>query len=384
MRRLRRFGRPGFWRPRRVEACCAQDERDADDLRRDAGSARSRDSSAREPKQAAQLLLSICFEGAEIAFEYMLEGGASFVFDEIVEDFLESFDNLCGLLRTQATVLREKIEGELNEPRRDVWANVGEIRRRLVHDAMRSLRVIPAVETTSGKRLVEHNAEGKKVRPVIDGTKRELLGAHVARLALEDPNGGFGLASNGFDDAEVRELHGSVPSDQNVLRRDVAVDQIEGSTTWISGFVGGAKSASDVEQNPHHRLQGEQLASRPFDERREGQPVDVLHDHEGPLGILSDIKHGDDVLVSKEACDPRLFAEHRGGPRIVPEGAEDALAGKETFKATVRAQNELHRSHTAPLKLSDEGILSGRHAMRDYMIVRVGGSCASASKREVA
>ncbi len=79
------------------------------------------------------------------------------------------------------------------------------------------------------EQLVEHDASGKDVDAVIDaGAARErrldLLGSHVAKLALHLARLGGLEAVTRAGDAEVDHLHLTRHRQQDILRADIAVD----------------------------------------------------------------------------------------------------------------------------------------------------------------
>ena len=75
----------------------------------------------------------------------------------------------------------------------------------------------------SSEHLVEHDAEGEEVGPVVDLLALDLLGRHVVGRAEELPLLGEVRAVEPGD-AEVGDLHLVVGGDQDVRRLDVAVD----------------------------------------------------------------------------------------------------------------------------------------------------------------
>ena len=75
----------------------------------------------------------------------------------------------------------------------------------------------------AGGRLVEDDAEREEVRSRLDLFAVDLLGRHVAHLALDVSRLGDGAAF-AFGDTEIGDLRQTVTADQNVLRRHVAVD----------------------------------------------------------------------------------------------------------------------------------------------------------------
>ena len=106
------------------------------------------------------------------------------------------------------------------------------MRRRRRHDARLHLleRVeigVHAEEALVGRELPEHDAEREDVGRAIDLGAAHLLGRHVRELALERARARRREPVGDLGDAEVDDLRVAVVGDEEVVRRDVAVDEAE-------------------------------------------------------------------------------------------------------------------------------------------------------------
>ena len=133
-----------------------------------------------------------------------------------------------GVLVAIFDVLFQRLEHDALELLRDVRV---ERRRRDdldVADLLQGREVALAdEEALAGEHLVEHDAEREDVAAAVDGQPAHLLGRHVAELALEDAGLGLRRLAGGLGDAEVDELDLALVADEHVLRRDVAVDEVQ-------------------------------------------------------------------------------------------------------------------------------------------------------------
>ncbi len=133
-------------------------------------------------------------------------------------------------------------------------------------------------------------AAGLLGRHIVHGAKRGFRVRNRARRRVDQPR-----------DAEIRHLHGSVSVDKDVLRLDVAVNDVV--------FVGMVERRQNL-QRVAHRLR---RRDAPFlaDDVLERRAVDVLHDDIAHVAVDAHAVHLHDVLM-------RHF---RGGNRLVIEPA---------------------------------------------------------------
>ena len=111
---------------------------------------------------------------------------------------------------------------------RQVFAERVEVPDRRVGDAVREReRVVRLEQALPGERLPHHDAEREDVAPLIERLPAKLLRREVRELALELAGLGLRGARDGAGDAEVRDARAPVEPDEHVVRRDVAVHEVE-------------------------------------------------------------------------------------------------------------------------------------------------------------
>jgi hypothetical protein len=91
-----------------------------------------------------------------------------------------------------------------------------------------------AEQPLAHEHLGQHDADREDVAAAVEIAARDLLGRHVAILALERTGLGLGFALLRVRDAEVAQLHVAAPGDEDVGGRDVAVDEVHGPLPSLS------------------------------------------------------------------------------------------------------------------------------------------------------
>jgi hypothetical protein len=137
-------------------------------------------------------------------------------------------------------------------------------------------------EPLAGEQLVEHDAHGEDVAASVDRQAPHLLGRHVAELALEDARLRLAGLARGLGDAEVDELHLAVVRDEHVLRRDVAVHEVEVAAGGVLLVVRVVEALADLHGHVAGHGHGHGLAAlaRPVEDRAQVLAVHVLHGDE--------------------------------------------------------------------------------------------------------
>jgi hypothetical protein len=226
------------------------------------------------------------------------------------------------------------------EPRGDLrpaHLHVGQV---LAHVLHRHRDLVLAVEgDVAGEHLEQHDAEGVDVGLAVDVVAQRLLGRHVVRGAEHAPVGGQPLLVERAGDAEVGDLGRALLVDQDVLRLDVAVDDV--------ARVREAERSRDLDRV------GDRLPDRQFAEAAdavlERLALDVLEDDERAPVLLAGVDHAHDVGVRELGHRARLAAE---ALELVGVGGDLAV-------------HELDRH--APLEDAVERPIDGRHPAGAYL-----------------
>ena len=195
------------------------------------------------------------------------------------------------------------------------------------------------IEPLAGRQLVEDDADGEQVRAAIDALPAALLGRHVADLSLERAGERLHLAVGRLGDAEVDDLHRAVEADDDVLRRDVAVHDLERAALEVALVVRVVEAGAHARQDRHHvlerRLRIAELGAR-ADDLDQVVPAQVLHRDEVLVLDGADVVDLDDVRMVERRGDTRLVEKHAHELRIVGPVAQDLLDDEVLLEALNR------------------------------------------------
>ena len=171
---------------------------------------------------------------------------------------------------------------------------------------------------------------------MIDRLPGELLGRHVARLALDAAGARARQPARGVRDAEVAELDRAVLVEHHVRRRDVAMHDAPRLAAIVDGGVDGVQAAQhladDVER--HRQRQRAPGTLRAIDRR--SSAAHVLHDDVEDLALAADVEHLHHARVHDGAGDARLVEQHVDELRLAGELRQQHLDRHVALEAAER------------------------------------------------
>ncbi|PRP92123.1 hypothetical protein ENSA5_51420 [Enhygromyxa salina] len=194
-------------------------------------------------------------------------------------------------------------------------------------------------QAAHGQHLVGEDADGEDVGPAVDWLAVSGLGREVAELALDHASVGRLELRGRLGQAEVGQLDLAVPRDQQVGRRDVAVDDAEVlAGLGVVEVVGVLESLERLVEDPDDQRQRHPTAAllEELQQLLEGRALDVLHDDEVGLIGFTEVEDRDDVGVVEVQAQPRLVEEHPNEALILEQAGQDALDRDLLFKACDR------------------------------------------------
>ena len=250
---------------------------------------------------------------AELLLDVVGERGRRRAQAEITGELLEGLPHLVAALEPVGRLVRERLEDDRREPRRDVGPVLRGRGHVAEHDRRHREEVVVALEQAPhGAQLVEHDAEREHVAAAIDRLADALLGGHVRDLALERAGPGLDGAVRGLRDPEVRDLDAAVVADEEVGRRHVAVHDPErrpvGGALLVRVVEPGRGGGHDRQHVLERHLRV--LLADAGQERAGVLAVHVLHREEVLAALLADVVDLDDVVVVQRGREPRLVQEH--------------------------------------------------------------------------
>ena len=158
-------------------------------------------------------------------------------------------------------------------------------------------------------------------------------------------------------DAEVQHLDLAVEQHEHVVRRDVAVHEVQRRSVVVAQLVRGVQTRQRLREHAQMQWQ-RRLLGRAHQHRRQRLPLEVLHDDARAPFVLTDLEDVDDVGVRQTRRDARFFQEHLQelglAQQLAPHDLEDEQLGEALRSPRHR---EVNHAHPAFPKLHEELVL---------------------------
>ncbi len=233
------------------------------------------------------------------------------------------------VLKAILGLAREGLEDDRLELLRDVLVDLGGCRHlRVAHQVERGEVARAREAALSDQQLVQHDARVEDVAPVIERLAARLLRRHVPVFAFQDPDRRLVHDRRRLRDPEVGELDLAHEGDEDVVRADVAMNDVE---VRPGGLGLGVCVVERLAGLPHHEDGdvGRHLSARELcgaNDVRQILTVDVLHDDE-VLAARRDaeVVNLDDVGVVERRRQLRLVDEHRDERFVLRQVRQDLL-----------------------------------------------------------
>ena len=213
------------------------------------------------------------------------------------------------------------------------------------------------------EQLVQDDAEREDIGAPVERLAAELLGRHVRDLALERSGAGRARAVGRFGDAEVDHLRGAVAVDEDVVGRDVAVDQAERLSVAVAQIVRVLQTGRGLRDDLQDLREREQLVQlgRALGDAAQVRAVDELHRDEVVPVRLAQIENRDDVRMVELRSEPRFVQEHVDELLVARQVREDPLEADLLLEARGAClPGEVDLRHSAGGDQLDELVLPER------------------------
>lgn len=177
-----------------------------------------------------------------------------------------------------------------------------------VEDLIDCRRIRLAVEQPPAyQRFPEHHARCVYVGAAIERLAEDLFGRHVSRFTLDLARARPRGARFGLGDSKIGDSRDAVQTDQQILRRDVAVNQSEGLPVVVTQFMSGVQTRECVDDNAKQQGFGDALVSgeQSTDPLGQAHPFDVLH-YEVERVTIADLECADDVRMMNSGSEARF------------------------------------------------------------------------------
>jgi hypothetical protein len=213
---------------------------------------------------------------------------------------------------------------------------------------------------------VQHDADPEHVTAPIDLLAAHLLGGEIAELSLQDAGARAARFVRRLGDAEVDQLHVAFERDQHVLRRDVAMHQLERTAHRVALLVCVVEPLADL----HHHVADEidrQLFARLASVLEDGAQVLAVHVFERDEVAVTDpseIEDLRDVGVGELHRQLRLIDEHRDEVGVGGDVGEDALDRDDALEALdAERLGAEHLGHAARVDAVKQRIFAERDGL---------------------
>jgi hypothetical protein len=201
---------------------------------------------------------------------------------------------------------------------------------------------------SAGGHLIEHDAHGEDVGAPVDRFPQQVLGRHVRKLTFDLSR--LGLRRNavhGLGDAEVQELYRSRRTDEDVVRRDVAVHETERNAVLVAKLVRGVQPLASLPDQIDRDRQWDTVArsSGPHD-RLQRFTVHPLHDDVERPALFTEIQRFDHVRMVDLRGKRRFLQKHPLRIFVVDHPSQNGLHGDDFLEpsraALARCPNLSH------------------------------------------
>ncbi len=199
------------------------------------------------------------------------------------------------------------------EHRWDAGHDLGRRHQRLAANRFEHGELAAALEqATARKKLIEHDSERENVTAAVDLPAATLLGRHVFELALELTNLGVRRAIGGFCNSEIEDFDPTGVAHEDVLGRDVAMNQAERSPLGVSKLVRGVQARCGF-GNDEGAMSAIEVGARDQASTHEPRGVlalQVLHRDEEIATFATEFVDLNDVAMLDARGQSRLVEEH--------------------------------------------------------------------------
>ena len=225
-------------------------------------------------------------------------------------------------------------------------------------DAIQRLEVRFAAEkAVCGEHLPEHDPRREDVGAPVDEAALDLLGRHVRKLPLHLTGAGGGEPAGGAGDPEIDDPRHAVDPDEDVLRRHVAVHDVERAVEVVTQLVRGVEAHEGIDRDAGQHGRSEVVApvGRVAAEASQALPFDVFEHQVVTRFALPYVEDGHDVGVMNARREARLVQKHRDEFLLLREVRVEPLDGDETAEPPrPRDAREVHRPHATSGDLRDQ------------------------------
>jgi hypothetical protein len=175
----------------------------------------------------------------------------------------------------------------------------------------------------------QHHRRREDIGATIDRPAQHLLGGHVRELPSDLPFARRVDLPQRLCHPKIDDSGHAIDPDQDVVRRDVSMHDVEGLALIVLRLVRGVEPLEHAGHERRDEVHGHASSTFVSDaiECREGLSFDVFHDEED-FGVLGDdVESRYDVGVPHARSEARLVEEHREEVGVERELGVQSLDG---------------------------------------------------------
>ena len=169
---------------------------------------------------------------------------------------------------------------------------------------------------------------------MVDHLSRRLFGRHVGDFSLDHPDLGDRALAGRLRDPEIDDLHIPLVGEEDVLGRDVPMDDVQGLPLEVLQLVRVVEPGAHLGDQVQGVFEADRgpLLLRLRVDRAQVLPVEKFHRDEVRILHRAEIVDLDDVLVIQECGKLRLVDEGGDELLLVREVGKDLLDGDELLE----------------------------------------------------
>ncbi len=212
----------------------------------------------------------------------------------------------------------------------------------------------------TGRQLPKHDTQREDVGRAIHVVLRaDLLRRHVCELAFERPGARLREPIGNLRDPEIDDLRVAVVSEEEVVRRDVSMDETEQLPALSTKLVSRVKALRRIGANARRKVGRDELPVFLASAHDLTKRLAVEVFHRDPIGVvvLPEVEHLRHVRVVDPRRDTRLVEEHVDELVVLDEVRVDALDRDPLLEpARPIHPGEMDARHAADADLFDDAI----------------------------
>ena len=254
------------------------------------------------------------------------------------------------------------------------------LRARMAHQRHRRRRIhVGELQVlVPGQQLPQHDPQAVDVGAGVRDLAPRLLGGEVRRAAEHDAGRGLFLLEHAARQPEVRQLHLAEVAEEDVGRRDVAVDEVQVAVAVDVGER-ARDLAPDVQRDVERDARPRADAAVP--DLAQVLAFDQVHRDEELAVDLTGVEGRHQVGVRQTKDDLRLV-EKPVGLGVVAALGDDLLDDAALFEAAVAGRRKIDLPHPAPRHRLEQDVLAKSARVAPSHRLRSRNRCTSLACRE--